>query len=216
MEGSAEEVRRAYDAISADYAAAFPTTEPEAAVDLAMVEHLVVLLEASGGTHVLDAGCGTGRMARHLSDRGCTVTGVDLSPGMLAMARRDHPDLDVREASLLALPFGDDAFDGVLLWYSLIHLTGDELPVALTEVTRVVRPGGLVLTGFQVGDGPSDVGARLRTRGHDVTLVRHERRTETVGDALTAAGLVEQARLVRGPVGAEQQPQAFILARRPA
>lgn len=216
MEGSADEVRSAYDAIAADYAATFPTTEPEAAVDLAMVEHFVRLLHEAGGTHVLDAGCGTGRMARHLTDRGCTVVGVDLSPGMLAMARRDHPDLDVREGSLLSLPVEDAAVDGVLLWYSLIHLTDDELPAALAEVVRVVRPGGLVLAGFQVGDGPSDVGGRLRARGHDITLWRHERGVKAVLDAFATAGLVKEARLVRRPVGAEREPQAFVLSRRPA
>ena len=216
MEGTADEVRTAYDAIAEDYAAAYPTTEPEAALDLAMVDHFVGLLCERGGMRVLDAGCGTGRMARYLTDHGCAVTGVDLSPGMLAMARRDHPDLDVREASVTDLPFEGDAFDGVLLWYSLIHLTDAELPVALSQVSRVVRPGGLVLVAFQVGDGVWDVGSRLRERGHDVRLVRHQRGPTEMLDALAAAGLVKEARLVRQPVGREQHPQAVLLARRPA
>lgn len=215
MTGSAEQVRAAYDAIAPTYAATFPTTEPEAAVDLAMVDHFIRLLGERGGSRVLDAGCGTGRMARHLTDRGLAVTGVDLSPGMLAMAGRDHPDLDVREGSLLDLPFGAGTFDGVLCWYSLIHLTDDELPVALAEVVRVLRPGGLVLVAFQVGDGAFDVGRRLSDRGHDVTLVRHQRGTKQVLDALATAGLVKEARLVRQPVAVEEQPQAFLLARRP-
>ena len=210
------EVRAAYDAIAQDYAATFPTTEPEAAVDLAMVDHFVSLVLASGGSEVLDAGCGTGRMARYLADRGCSVRGVDLSPGMLAMARRDHPDLDVHEGSLLDLPYRDAAFDGVLLWFSLIHLPDEDLPRALGEVARVVRPGGLVLVAFQVGDGPWDVGRGLRERGYDVTLVRHQRGTKAMLDALATAGLAKEARLVRQPVGREQQPQAFVLARSPA
>ena len=216
MDGTADEVRAAYDAIAEDYAAVYPATEPEAAVDLAMVDHFVGLLEEHGGMRVLDAGCGTGRMARYLTDRGCVVTGVDLSPGMLAMARRDHPDLVVREASITDLPFEGDTFDGVLLWYSLIHLTSDELPVALSEARRVVAPGGLVLVAFQVGDGAWDVGPGLRDRGHDVTLVRHQRGTKEMLDALAAAGLVKEARLVRRPLGREQHPQAVLMARRPA
>lgn len=215
MPGSADEVRAAYDATAQDYAAAFPATEPDAGVDLAMVDHFARLLGESGASRVLDAGCGTGRMGRYLTDRGCTVVGVDLSPGMLAVARRDHPDLDVREASLLELPFEADAFDGILLWYSLIHLADDELPVALAEVARVVRPGGLVLVAFQVGNGVWDVGRSLRERGHDVTLVRHQRGTKEMLDALAGAGLVKEARLVRQPVARERHPQAFLLARRP-
>ncbi|MGL4176336.1 MAG: class I SAM-dependent methyltransferase [Dermatophilaceae bacterium] len=169
----------------------------------------------AGGT-VLDAGCSTGRMTRYVADRGLEDTGVDLSPGMLAMARRDHPDLDVREGSLLSLPVDDASFDGVLLWYSLIHLTDAELPVALAEVFRVVRPDGCVLAPFQVGDGPWDVGRGLRERGHAVALVRHQRGVEPMLDAFVAVGFVEEARLVRAAVGLERHPQAFLLARRPA
>ncbi|MGL5819994.1 MAG: class I SAM-dependent methyltransferase [Phycicoccus sp.] len=213
---SADEVRSAYDAIAADYAAAFPTTEPEAAVDLAVIDHLVELLRVGGPTpRVLDAGCGTGRMTRYLTDRGCVTVGMDLSPGMLAMARRDHPDLPVHLASVLDLPFGEMGFDGVLLWCSLIHLTDDTFPRALAEAARVIRPGGLALVAFQVGGGSWDVGAGLRRRGHDVSLVRHQRTPDHVAAALAEAGLAEEARLVRGPVRAERHPQAFVLARRP-
>jgi SAM-dependent methyltransferase len=217
VESRSGEVRAAYDTIAEAYAAAFPGTEPEAALDLAVLDDFTRrVLEAGGSTRVLDAGCGTGRIARRLSDRGCVVTGVDLSPGMLAVARRDHPDLDLAEGSLTDLPFDDGVFDGVLCWYSLIHLTDDELPVALAEVARVLRPGGVVLVGFQKGDGVSDVGERLRERGHDVALVRFERGPKTMLDALAAAGFVKEARLVREPIGAERQGQAFVLARLPA
>ncbi len=213
--GSREEVRAAYDAIAEDYAAAFPATEPEAAVDLAMVEHLVRVLHDAGGTHVLDAGCGTGRMARFLADRGCSVVGVDLSPGMLAMARRDHPDLEVHEGSLTALPFGDAEFDGVLFWYSLIHLPDDGAALALAEAARVLRPGGYVLIGSHKGEGTYDVGAGLRERGHDVELLRWHRGPKELLDLLRGAGLERVARLVREPVGKERHGQVFVLARRP-
>lgn len=215
MESRRVEVRRAYDTIAEDYAATFPGTEPEADLDLAVLEDFTRrVLEADGTSRVLDAGCGTGRIARRLADRGCAVTGIDLSPGMLAMARRDHPDLEVAQGSVTDLPFPEAAFDGVLCWYSLIHLTDDELPVALAEVARVLRPGGLVLVAFQKGEGTWDVGAGLRERGHDVELVRFPRSPKVVLDALAAAGFGKEARLVREPLGAETQGQAFVIARR--
>lgn len=80
-------------------------------------------------------------------------------------------------------------------------------------MARVIRPGGLALIAFQVGDGPSDVGSRLRARGHDVTLVRHERTVEAVLDAFDEAGFATEARLARQPVGAERQPQAVLILR---
>lgn len=213
--GSRDEVRAAYDAIADDYAATFPGTEAEAPVDLAMVEHLVRVLHEGGGTRVLDAGCGTGRMARFLADRGCSVAGVDLSPGMLAMARRDHPDLDVREASITDLPFEDASFDGVLFWYSLIHLPDADAAVALREAARVLRPGGYVLVGSQKGEGTRDVGARLRERGHDVDLLRWHRGPRELLTLMRGAGLERTARLVREPLGREREGQVFVLARRP-
>ncbi|GIL34280.1 class I SAM-dependent methyltransferase [Phycicoccus sp. DTK01] len=213
MESRRDEVRAAYDAIAEDYAATFPSTEPELPVDLAMLDHFVGRVVAGGGAHVLDAGCGTGRIARYLVDRGLSVVGVDLSPGMLAMARRDHPDLELHEGSLTELPLADVSVDGVVFWYSLIHLTGDELPVALAEAVRVLRPGGHVLLAFQKGEGTYDVGAGLRERGHDVSLVRWHRGPKQVLDALADAGFVKEARLVREPVGRERHGQAFVLAR---
>lgn len=213
MESRRDEVRAAYDAIAEDYAATFPSTEPELPVDLAMLDHFVGRVVAGGGAHVLDAGCGTGRIARYLVDRGLSVVGVDLSPGMLAMARRDHPDLELHEGSLTALPLADGSVDGVVFWYSLIHLTDDELPAALTEAVRVLRPGGHVLLAFQKGEGTYDVGAGLRERGHDVSLVRWHRGPKQVLDTLADAGFVKEARLVREPVGRERHGQAFLLAR---
>lgn len=213
MESRRDEVRAAYDAIAEDYAATFPSTEPELPVDLAMLDHLVGRVVAGGGAHVLDAGCGTGRIARYLVDRGLSVVGVDLSPGMLAMARRDHPDLELHEGSHTALPLADGSVDGVVFWYSLIHLSDEELPVALAEAVRVLRPGGHVLLAFQKGEGTYDVGAGLRERGHDVSLVRWHRGPKQVLDALADAGFVKEARLVREPVGRERHGQAFLLAR---
>lgn len=93
-------IRAAYDANAEAYAAAFPGTEPEQDLDLAVIDHFVGLL----GEHpeVLDAGCGTGRMGRYLADRGCRVRGIDLSPGMLAIARRVLALLEVDPDELLA------------------------------------------------------------------------------------------------------------------
>jgi ubiquinone/menaquinone biosynthesis C-methylase UbiE len=211
--GEADDLRTAYDTIAEDYAAAYPTTEPEAALDLAMLDHFARLVVDTGGTCVLDAGCGTGRMARYLADRGVQVTGLDLSPGMLAVARRDHPGVPVVEGTVTHLPFDAARFDGVLFWYSLIHVADPDLARALAEAARVLRPDGLVLVAFQVGEGVWDVGRGLRDRGHDVSLVRHHRGTKQVLDALAAAGFDAEARLVRRPLGRERQSQGFLLAR---
>jgi SAM-dependent methyltransferase len=205
-------VTRTYDALAADYARLFPGTEPEAALDLAMIDHLLTL--AGPTPRVLDAGCGTGRMARHLTDRGARVTGLDLSPGMLAMARRDHPDIGTVVGSITHLPYADGSFDAALYWYSTIHSPDADLPRIAGEAAGVVRPDAPVLVAFQVGTEPRLVGRSHRAAGHDVRLLRFHRSLDAWSGVLAAAGLVEAARLERAALG-EQDPQGFLLARRP-
>lgn len=207
----ARQVTATYDTVAEDYARAFPGTEPEAALDLAMIDHMVTLLGRA--PHVLDAGCGTGRMSRYLADRGCRVTGIDLSPGMVRMARRDHPDIDTVVGSITDLPYADGSFDAAMYWYSTIHSPDALLPRIASEAARVVRPRGPVLVAFQVGDGTREVGQAYRAFGHDVRLARFHRSLDRWSAVLADAGLDEVARLQRAPLD-EKDPQGFLLARR--
>ncbi|MEW1952208.1 class I SAM-dependent methyltransferase [Terrabacter sp. NPDC080008] len=203
-------VRAAYDTVAADYAAYFPDTRAETPLELAMVDAFVAAVGRDA--EVLDAGCGAGRMSRYLADRGVRPRGVDLSPGMVAMARRDQPDLAFGVASLDALPFPDASVDGVLLWYSVIHTPPSGLARVLGEAVRVTRPGGHLLVASQAGHGIRDVAPSYRRFGHDITLERHLYTAEHLAEALAAAGAGEVARLVRRPTGNERDDQAVVLA----
>ena len=205
-------VRDAYDTVAEDYAAHFPDTRAEARLDLAMVDAFADTVTSGDQPRVLDAGCGAGRMSRYLADRGCLVEGVDLSPGMVAMARRDHPDLVFTVASLTDLPYPDDQFAGVLLWYSIIHTPPAGQARIFAEVSRVLRPGGQVLVGFQYGEGSRDVSAAYRRLGHHVRLERHLFTADDVAARLEAVGLREVCRLVRRAQGSERDDQAVLLA----
>lgn len=97
------------------------------------------------GMRVLDAGCGHGPLAAALQERGAVVSGFDLSPAMIAIAReRLGDDADVRVADLAApLPYPDEGFDVVTISLAL-HYVEDWMPT-LAEVRRVLRPGGRLL-----------------------------------------------------------------------
>ncbi|MEU4196458.1 class I SAM-dependent methyltransferase [Kribbella sp. NPDC026611] len=101
---------------------------------------------------VLDVGCGPGRTSGLLAARGLDVVGIDLSPGMIEVARRDHPDLDFRVGSMTALDIPDGSVAGVVAWWSIIHLPRDVVPTAFAEFHRVLAPGGVLLLGFHVGE----------------------------------------------------------------
>ena len=203
-------VQQAYDTVADDYAAHLPDTRAEAALDLAMLDHFAATVGASGP--VLDAGCGAGRMTRYLADRGCSVEGLDLSPAMVAAARRDHPDLTFAVGSIADLSHPDSRFAGVLLWYSTIHTPPEHLGRVFAEVARVLRTGGHLLLAFQSGHGTRDVAAAYRRFGHDVQLERYLTTADDVATQLSAIGLTETCRLVRAAQGGERDAQTVLLA----
>jgi SAM-dependent methyltransferase len=210
-------VRRAYDVVAEDYAARLPDSRAEAPLDLAMVDAFAAAVgqddDDGVAAPVLDAGCGAGRMSRYLLGRGCSVEGVDLSPGMIAMARRDTRGVRFAVGSLADLPYADDTFGGVLLWYSIIHTPPAGQDRIFAETARVLRPGGHVLVGFQAGSGTRDVSAAYRRFGHEVELERHLYTADEVAAQLESVGVREVARLVRRPEGTEQDDQAVLLGR---
>lgn len=205
-------IRRAYDTVAEDYADHIPDIAVEAPLDLAMVDAFVAAIASGEPGSVLDAGCGAGRMSRYLADRGCVVTGVDLSPNMIDRARRDHPDLAFRVGSLTELPYPDNQFAGVMLWYSIIHTPPSGQGHVFAEAARVLRPGGHLLVGFQSGDGVRDLAAAYRRFGHEIELERHLYTPDRVAALLADAGLREVCRLVRRPQGRERDDQAVLLA----
>jgi SAM-dependent methyltransferase len=103
------------------------------------------VLEATGvqtGTRVLDVGCGTALTLALATERGATVSGIDITEGLLDIARERLPDADLRMADMESLPFGDESFD-VVLGVNSFQFAGDPI-TALREAARVCRPGGAV------------------------------------------------------------------------
>jgi len=91
------------------------------------------------GRLTLDIGCGEGRLARDLKARGHTVVGIDASPTMVDHAREADPELDIRLADAVALPFVDGAADLAVAFMSLQDV--DDMPGAIAEAARVLCPG---------------------------------------------------------------------------
>ena len=203
-------MRLAYDEVADTYADHFRSTEPELAVELAMIEHFASLLP--GDRRVLDAGCGAGRMLPILAGLGCRVEGVDLSPKMVRRSRRDHSSFPSQVASIGDLPFPDGSFDGVFSWYSTIHSPDPDLPRIMREASRFLRPAGLFLVAFQSGRGVQDVSDTYRRRGHHVLLHRYNRTPDEIGHAIASVGMTEIARLQRAASSNERDSQAVLIA----
>ncbi len=107
-------------------------------------------VEHCGPRSVLDAGCGTGRVARELARRGMDVAGVDLDPHMLAVARRKAPDLDWRVGDLSTIAL-DRTFEAVVMAGNvMIFVTPETEGDVLTNMARHLVPHGLLIAGFEL------------------------------------------------------------------
>ncbi|WP_224337002.1 class I SAM-dependent methyltransferase [Haloprofundus halobius] len=140
-----DSIRRAYDAIADDYAAACSDAPPETV----LLDSLCDSLDA--GARVLDAGCGNGvPISVDLSDE-FEVVGLDFSREQLRCHLAAAPTARRVQGDMTALPFATDAFDVVCAFHSLIHVPTAQHGDVLAEFARVLRPGGRVL--FSTGEG---------------------------------------------------------------
>ncbi|HXW08847.1 MAG TPA: methyltransferase domain-containing protein [Vicinamibacterales bacterium] len=119
------------------------------AIGAPLAQDLVEIAALRPGERVLDVACGTGVVARLAAQRvgtGGRVTGLDVNPGMLAVARSTSPpgvSIEWHEASAEAMPFPDAAFDVVLCQMGLQFVP--DRPAALREMRRVLAPGSRLI-----------------------------------------------------------------------
>ena len=128
-------VRDGYDLWAESYD---ETPNPVVAMD---ARHTLGILDPRPGERILDAGCGTGRNLKRLVEAGARAVGVDLSTGMLAVARRAVPGAPALAADIQhALPFRPGTFDAALCALIGEHL--DDLGGTFREAFAALRPGG--------------------------------------------------------------------------
>jgi SAM-dependent methyltransferase len=203
--------RRAYDKVAVDYARLLEdnltTNIWDRAVLAAFAEHVL----AQGGGRVLDLGCGPGRITGHLHELGLDIAGADLSPAMVAEARRRFPTLSFDTGRLDAPAAAPESLAGLLAWYSLIHLPPEELTATMRALAGVLRPGGHLQLAFQVGDGHRRI---THAYGHDLDLDAWSLDPDRLTAQLHDVGLEVIAAVRRAPEEPERFPQAFLLARK--
>lgn len=130
---STEQGRRKYDALADRYEEIFYYVAD-------VGQRLLSFAEPPNGARLLDVGAGRGAVARAALLRGCAVTAVDASAGMVSRLAADYPDMVVRQQDAGRLGFADGTFDVVTAGFVVQVLT--DLPVALAEFRRVLAPGG--------------------------------------------------------------------------
>ncbi len=202
-------VRDGYDRIAEEYLRIRNADDP----DIGLVRDLDARLEP--GSRVLDAGCGAGWPIAALLAGRLTVTGIDLSRAQVRLAARNVPAGHFAVADLRQLPFRDAAFAAVVSIYALIHVPREDHLAVLSEMRRVLDPGGLAL----VTMGASDLegGVYADYLGTNVPMYwshyGHERNLALVGEA----GLeIVREELVREDEAFGGGAHLFVLARSPS
>ncbi|MGH3981848.1 MAG: class I SAM-dependent methyltransferase [Pseudonocardiaceae bacterium] len=115
--------RAGYDAVAADYSAWVSDDLAVKPLDRALLAAFAELVHADGAEPVGDLGCGSGRVTAHLWSLGLSAFGVDLSPAMVALARRAYPDLRFYEGSITAAELGSDLLAQVLQRHDEVQST---------------------------------------------------------------------------------------------
>ncbi|MBC6450607.1 class I SAM-dependent DNA methyltransferase [Actinokineospora xionganensis] len=202
--------RAAYDTVAADYAIQLRDSLAASPFDRAM---LSAFAEQVGTGPVADLGCGPGRITAHLRSLGVDAFGVDLSPGMISVARASYPDIRFDEGTITALDLPSGGLRGVVAWYSIIHTPRPLLPVVFAAFHRVLAPGGQVLLAFQVGDERKTITSAY---GHAVTCEAYRLPVDLVEELLVEAGFELRARMIREAAGKETTPQAYLFGQRTA
>lgn len=118
------------------------------------------------GQRVLDIGCGTGALTLRAARKGAMVKGIDVNPQMLEIARRKAAQAGLNEKLELVeigvAELGSEApesYDAVMSGLCLSELTEDEVTYTLKEVSRTLKPGGILLVADEVR--PRNIAARL-------------------------------------------------------
>ena len=206
-------IRKSYDAVAREYADEIYGELAGKPFDRGLLDRFAERVRGRGW--VCDLGCGPAQIARYLRDRGVDAFGVDLSAGMLAEARRLNPDLQFAQTSMLALGLRSGKLGGVAAFYSILHIPRSKVVEAVAEVRRVLRPGGLFLFTFHLGNDDSH---HEELFGRPVSLDIALFTTDEMCAYLQAADLAIEQALERDPYSPEveyQSRRGYILASRP-
>ena len=210
---SSQSVRETYDRLADTYARRYIDELQSKPLDCALLNRLATDVQGHGD--VCNMGCGPGHISRFLRDIGASVFGLDLSPGMIEQARELNLDISFHVDDMISLTLQDDALAGIVAFYAIVNIPPDSLPAVFQEMLRVLKPGGLLLLSFHIGDeilSPDELlGKRISMDFFFFLPVYIRRRLE-------AAGFAVEDVIEREPYAPEveyQSRRAYILARKP-
>lgn len=148
-----------YDDIAREYAEEF-------FYDTSDNQYIDYFLQSLEGTKILDVGCGNGKDCKYISQKGFDINGIDLSVGMLEIAKERVPEGKFEVMDIANITYPDNSYDGIISNCSLFHVPTEELPKTLESFARILKPNGKLLLILQEGLGETMVEEPYRKGVH--------------------------------------------------
>jgi SAM-dependent methyltransferase len=212
IDETTSDVQTSYDLVAGEYVRRIFDELEHKPLDRQLLDRFAASVKALGAA--CDLGCGPGHVARYLNERGVRVIGVDLSPVMVEYARQLNPGIEFLRGDMRSLGIEDEALGGIAAFYSIIHIPRSEVVESLVEMKRVLRPGGLLLLAFHIGD---EVLHLADWWGRRVSVDFIFFRPEEMTGFLRAAGFEIEEVVERDPYPDVEHPsrRAYLFARKP-
>lgn len=143
-----ELIKSTYDSIASSYQETYSEID---AMD--RTKYWKVFTEICKGKRVLDMGCGDGDGTLFLLKKRNIPIGIDFSHAMIEIANKKSKDIEWVEGDICNCPFSDSFFSGIVLSYTINHLTDEMLIMVKEEIDRLLDKEGTLLLAFHVGEG---------------------------------------------------------------
>lgn len=203
-----QKIKRSYDRIGSGY-----VRRRRADGDVELLEEIIDRVEP--GAPVLDAGCGAGIPVLSILSDHFTAYGVDISPEQLKLARENVPSASLVCQDVSRLPFPDETFAAICLYYVLFNVPREDHRGVLEEFYRTLQPGGLLL--FDAGTSPTERKSKEDWLGTGIPMYWSRYDTETYLDLVERIGFeVVWLRWADHKLDSdERREHPFVLARKP-
>ncbi|MCK5592774.1 class I SAM-dependent methyltransferase, partial [Candidatus Bathyarchaeota archaeon] len=145
-----ENTKKSYDLVAEKYHELFKDEMKQKEFDRLLLDMFANYFDTE--STICDMGCGpSGHIARHLYDKGLNVFGIDISEKCIEIAQRESPEMKVQTMDMTRLDIVDEAIDGIISFYSIIHTPKQFVEVLFSEFKRVLRKGGKILVVVKKG-----------------------------------------------------------------
>jgi ubiquinone/menaquinone biosynthesis C-methylase UbiE len=150
MEQNSKKISDVYNTVAMEYAEKFRGEHDKKPQDREILQRFSK--EVSGRKPVWDFGCGPGETTQYLSNLGIEISGLDISEKLIEQARLNHPNITFRKGDILELEFENESIAAIVAFYAIVNFSQKQVGKAFSEIFRALKPGGLLLFTYHIGD----------------------------------------------------------------